>query len=328
MSELFAREVLEGLLGPGKVILNDYVMNVLEIEGGHQLVISRGNDVQTLDVLDGPQGEKGDTGEIGPQGEKGEKGPYYTPHLRSDGRLAWTRSSSELTELPLSDSLIGPQGEKGDTGETGATGPQGPAGETGPAGPQGEKGDTGDVGPQGPQGETGPQGPKGEDGVLTFEELTEEQKESLRGPQGEKGDAGAAGEDGGYYTPTLNTDGTLSWTPSKDGMPVPVSTTSLKGPSGFSPTIGITYKAATATTPKMTRLTITTASGTDTVDIYDGAAGADGAQGPQGEKGDAGEAGPAGYTPVKGTDYYTEADKAEMVKAVLAALPAAEGGSF
>ena len=35
-----------------------------------------------------------------------------------------------------------------------------------------------------------------------------------------------------------------------------------------------------------------------------------------------------GYTPQKGIDYYTEADKTEMVNAVLAALPTAEGGSF
>jgi hypothetical protein len=31
---------------------------------------------------------------------------------------------------------------------------------------------------------------------------------------------------------------------------------------------------------------------------------------------------------VKGKDYYTEADKAEMVNAVLAALPVAEGVGF
>ncbi len=32
-----------------------------------------------------------------------------------------------------------------------------------------------------------------------------------------------------------------------------------------------------------------------------------------------------GYTPVKGVDYFTEADKSEMVSAVLAALPVYEG---
>lgn len=40
--------------------------------------------------------------------------------------------------------------------------------------------------------------------------------------------------------------------------------------------------------------------------------------GPQGPEGPAGA---AGYTPVKGTDYFTEADKTEMINLVLAALP-------
>lgn len=35
-----------------------------------------------------------------------------------------------------------------------------------------------------------------------------------------------------------------------------------------------------------------------------------------------------GKTPVKGTDYYTEADKQEMVNLVLNALPSAEGIEF
>ncbi len=38
--------------------------------------------------------------------------------------------------------------------------------------------------------------------------------------------------------------------------------------------------------------------------------------------------GSKGSTPVKGTDYFTSADKAELVNSVLAALPAAEGVSF
>lgn len=37
-----------------------------------------------------------------------------------------------------------------------------------------------------------------------------------------------------------------------------------------------------------------------------------------------GAQGPAGYTPVRGTDYWTDADQQAIVDAVLAALPAAE----
>lgn len=72
-------------------------------------------------------------------------------------------------------------------GETGPIGPQGLQGETGPAGPKGE------VGPQGP---VGPEGPKGADGTMTFEDLTPEQKASLKGDKGDKGDTGAAGPQG------------------------------------------------------------------------------------------------------------------------------------
>lgn len=59
-----------------------------------------------------------------------------------------------------------------------------------------------------------------------------------------------------------------------------------------------------------------------------------GAQGEKGDKGDTGPQGPqgepgaAGYTPVKGTDYWTAADKAEIVEDVLAALPTWTGGSY
>lgn len=48
----------------------------------------------------------------------------------------------------------------------------------------------------------------------------------------------------------------------------------------------------------------------------------------RGEKGDTGAAGADGYTPVKGTDYWTAADKAEIVADTLAALPTWTGGSY
>lgn len=48
----------------------------------------------------------------------------------------------------------------------------------------------------------------------------------------------------------------------------------------------------------------------------------------KGDKGDTGAAGADGYTPVRGTDYWTEADKAEIVDDVLAALPTWTGGSY
>ena len=53
-----------------------------------------------------------------------------------------------------------------------------------------------------------------------------------------------------------------------------------------------------------------------------------GEKGDKGDKGDTGAAGADGYTPVKGTDYWTAADKAETVDDVLAALPTWTGGSY
>ena len=56
--------------------------------------------------------------------------------------------------------------------------------------------------------------------------------------------------------------------------------------------------------------------------------------GPKGDKGDTGEQGiqgiqgEDGYTPVKGVDYYTEADKQEIIAAVLASIPSGEEVSY
>lgn len=56
------------------------------------------------------------------------------------------------------------------------------------------KGEAGEQGPQGIPGEPGPQGPKGD--PLTWDDLTEAQKLSLKGEKGDKGDPGPKGEDG------------------------------------------------------------------------------------------------------------------------------------
>lgn len=59
-----------------------------------------------------------------------------------------------------------------------------------------------------------------------------------------------------------------------------------------------------------------------------GETGATGPQGPPGETGPQGEQGPAGYTPVRGTDYWTDADKTTIVNDVLSALPTWSGGAY
>lgn len=143
----------------------------------------------------GPPGEAGPQGPVGPQGEPGPQGP-----AGADGTVSFDQLTEEQIERLRGP--VGPQGPKGDNGDPG------PKGDVGPQGPQGPKGETGETGPQGsqgPQGEPGapgPQGPAGADGTMSFEDLTEEQKESLRGPQGPQGEpgpqgpAGKAGQDG------------------------------------------------------------------------------------------------------------------------------------
>lgn len=59
-----------------------------------------------------------------------------------------------------------------------------------------------------------------------------------------------------------------------------------------------------------------------------GPQGEPGPQGPQGEIGPQGPQGQKGDTPVKGTDYFTQEDRAQLVSQVLAALPNASGVGF
>ena len=82
---------------------------------------------------------------------------------------------------------------------------------------------------------------------------------------------------------------------------------------------GLTYlwgKITTLLNKKQDTLTAGTG-----ITITDNVISSFGNQGPQGEQGPAGK---DGHTPVKGTDYWTEADKQEIINSVLAALPSAE----
>jgi len=82
---------------------------------------------------------------------------------------------------------------KGDIGLTGAKGDKGDKGDIGLTGAKGDKGDIGLTGAKGDKGDTGLTGAKGSDGVMTFGDLTLEQKEGLIGAKGEKGDKGDTG---------------------------------------------------------------------------------------------------------------------------------------
>lgn len=114
----------------------------------------------------------------------GADGTIQGCYKKQNGQLRVVPAAAECgpSELAVSWSQQGPQGEPGPQGiqgPQGETGPQGPQGETGPQGPQGE------TGPQGPQGDTGAQGPQGETGP-----------QGPEGPQGEQGEQGPPGPSG------------------------------------------------------------------------------------------------------------------------------------
>ena len=77
-----------------------------------------------------------------------------------------------------------------------------------------------------------------------------------------------------------------------------------------------------ATTPSINE------NGNWVIGTEDSGVSAKGIKGDKGDKGDTGAKGADGKTPVKGTDYFTEADKQELVNAVIAALPNGNGVAY
>ena len=217
----------------------------------------------------------------------------------------------------------------------------GPAGPEGPEGPQGDKGDTG---PRGADGFS----PTVE--VVEFTDGHTVTITDVNGPQsftvkngkdgaGGSGGTGADGEDGGYYRPTVSEAGVLTWTPSKADMPT-IAAANIKGPAGetgpegpkgdkgetgpqgekgdtgtigpqgpegpqgIQGETGPAGKDGVSVTHSWdgSVLTVMSASGSSSADL----------KGPQGDAGEQGPKGEDGYTPVRGTDYWTEADVAAI----------------
>lgn len=291
--------------------------------------------------VQGPAGPQGEPGAAGPQGETGPEGPQGPQGLQGE-------TGPQGPEGPRGET--GPQGPQGPQGDPGEQGPAGPQGETGPAGPQGPEGPQGEPGIQGergPQGETGPQGPQGEPGfgvpqptlsdagkvpVVNAEGTGYTLGEMPTGGGGETGQPGADGEDGGYYTPSVDSEGNLSWTASKADMPS-VPGTNIQGPQGPQGDPGPTGPAGAdgAQGPAGPQGETGPAGpegpqGPQGIQGDPGAQGPEGPQGPQGEPGPQGETGPQGP---EGPPYtLTEEDKQTIAQAVLAALPDGDAVSY
>ena len=288
----------------------------------------------------GEKGEKGDTGatgpkgETGPQGQTGPQGPAGPQGPKGDTGSGFVVKGYYGSVSALQASVKNP--EVGDAYGVGAAAPydiyiydgvtnawvnngplqgaKGDKGDPGDQGPKGDKGDPGEQGPKGEPGDTGPAGANGTDGITPsigengnwYLGTTDTGKPS-RGEKGDKGDPGAKG-DPGERGPKGETGAPGEQGPK--GEPGDTGPAGASGTDGITPTIGENgnwYLGATDT-GKPSR-------GEKGDPGAAGAKGDQGEQGPRGETGATGAEGPAGKTPVKGTDYFTEADKQEIASA-------------
>jgi hypothetical protein len=145
---------------------------------------------------------------------------------------------------------------------------------------QGEKGEPG---AQGEKGEPGPQGVQGKQGLQG--EKGEKGERGAQGIPGDQGPRGEPGQDG--YTPQKGVD-YFDGANGQDGK---------NGQDGSPGADGVSCTHRW----EGTTLVVTSASGTSAADLK-------------------GEPGKDGSTPVKGVDYFTDGEKAELVQAVMDAI--------
>jgi hypothetical protein len=275
----------------------------------------------------GLQGPQGNTGPTGPQGPVGPAGKNFNIKKTFDSVSAMNASNGAgftdgdftmiasnvsdpdnsklyvwdgskfvyISDLSGAQGIQGPQGIQGIQGvqgKQGLTGPQGPKGDkgdtgaTGLQGPKGDKGETGPQGPQGVKGDTGSQGPAGRDGLAGPQGKT--------GPQGPKGETGATGSQG-----PKGDRGLSIWFDKYaygGSSPNQYWSDLYNTKVGFGPQVGDLIIQPNG---MITQVTAVNASG------------------------DAGQGGGTfdtgavignmqGHTPVRGTDYWTDADKNEI----------------
>ena len=164
----------------GNIFANDYIY-VTPSGSPHSIryklhgIENRINELQDKLGHQGPQGDKGEDGYRGRDGAQGAQG--------DQGEMGYQGNK-------------GDRGADGYQGEMGQQGRKGDQGEMGYQGNKGDRGFTGYQGDMGKQGAKGYQGDKGADGTMSFEDLTPEQKATLKGDQGVQGQQGDKGVDG------------------------------------------------------------------------------------------------------------------------------------
>lgn len=269
------------------------------ISGGHRVTVTDSNGTKYFDVKNGKDGSPGKDGSAGKDGV-GVQSIVQTTTSNQDGGenvITATLTNGSKSTFRLKN------------------------------GSKGSKGDPGEDGKDGSPGIPGADGTPGKDGVSPV--------------------INVSAISGGHRVTITDVNGT-TYFDVKDGKDGAGETGGggADGEDGFSPVVTVTQISGGH------RVTIEDLYGPKSFDVMDGVdgpagpegpSGDDGAPGPKGDKGDTGEqgiqgetgpqgpqgeTGPAGYTPVRGTDYWTAADQAQMVSDVLAALPTWEGGSY
>lgn len=172
---------------------------------------------------------------------------------------------------------------------------------------KGDKGDKGDTGAQGPQGIQGEKGEKGDMPAIdqTYDSTSENAQSGVAVAEGiSKFESEVIGDvDSALDSIIEMQESLIDGTATPDGTDDENGSSSdgTNGESGTSVTISSIVESS-----KDGGSNVVTFSDGNTLTIKNGN------KGSQGEKGDTGEAGADGYTPVKGTDYFTEADKEEF----------------
>lgn len=203
-------------------------VDVTTITGGHRVSITDANGTKSFDVMDG--------GEISDEKIANAVDAYLKENPIDGGVDEEQLSQAVETALQAakdSGEFDGPQGPQGPAGADGAKGDKGDPGETGPAGADGAKGDDG-VGIQSVAQTTASTADYGEN-VITVK-LTDGTASTFtvrNGRKGSQGLQGETGEPGGYFVPAVDSNGELTWTPSKSGMPN-IAGTNIKGAPGSS----------------------------------------------------------------------------------------------
>ena len=187
--------------------------------------------------ITGPQGERGASGAKGDKGDRGDAGYVFTPSVSAEGVISWTNDGGLTNPEPVS--VRGAQGSPGDDGGYYVPGVDGDGNLSWTASRAGMPG-VAAANIRGPKGDPG----TGLDILGQYESL-----EALQAAvaQPEIGDnyyvgtaapysiytwtdvggvpqwldggqlQGAPGADGGYYTPSVDASGNLTWAASRSG---------------------------------------------------------------------------------------------------------------